>query len=736
MKSWRMVAVVLLGMQAGMIASTANAAVADDVVNVEDDVAPSAPVLTAEQRIEALIASFNSSLATISSASSVNGRLAGYRGSLTLLDQIRLDRPSFDFKPGLNTFLSNYVDELNLAGKKLSGVERTRNRGETRGVLLRLASPKARVDKLLDIARIEADSSDISELLPTLQSALVDMTLLTSADRDKALLAAVGIVARPGRDVPGDAFYWLANIKDTAQRADALRIIAEAAASRDAKLVELMGSTQIGADRDARLLDISDFMTRKGNWEAATWTAVQASMKNAPERDAALSVVIDDVISSGRGEVHAVHAISDPALRNRKLLDIVSYLLKEQRLADARTMIGYMQPRTESVFAWLRVGQWLQQQEVNRQALDALDKSEAILAALNLPKGELRDRLLGELAELAVNLGQRDRGTKLIAQISNLEFAGAARVAAVKQSITDSMIDRSVEETARLPKGLAREQATVAVIEALARARRWDAIGPLLSGLTQPLLKLDARIFMIKALKRPEDVKPDDPVQPDLAILTKDIEALAATIIKGTSNRSDAFALRAIARAVNGRFSQARVDLQESTSSDRYEDAMSYVASRQTFAEGMDAGMATAELAWKPSQRQKAVSAVALATAERGEIEKATALVRAFTDDRARVETFHKMAKVAARRLDQFGLIDAAAAVAPGVPNPGRLKDMQLLSASDGKQLFAMPNPNLGRILPNVPSLRTHVSSAISGDVPVITPGAIHVLPMEYSDFN
>ena len=46
------------------------------------------------------------------------------------------------------------------------------------------------------------------------------------------------------------------------------------------------------------------------------------------------------------------------------------------RCTDARATIGYMEPRTESVFAWLRVGQWLAQQEVDRQALDALDKAD------------------------------------------------------------------------------------------------------------------------------------------------------------------------------------------------------------------------------------------------------------------------------------------------------------------------------------------------------------------------
>lgn len=736
MKSWRMLALVLLGTQAGGVVNAATPVVPDDYVNVDDAVPPAVPVLTDEQRIDALIVSFNASLASITSKASADARLAGYRDSLALLDQIRLDRPTFDFKPGLNTLIANYVDELNGVVRKLTGVERTRIRGEVRGVLLRLSSAKGRVEKLLDIARIESDSADPADVLPTLQSMLADLSLLDVAERDKALQAAIGIVARPGRELPSDTYFWLADIKDARRRAESVRLIAETAVSRDAKLLELMGSSQIGSDRDIRLLDISDFMTRKGNWEAATWTAVLASPTNTRERDAALAVVIDDVIAANRGEFHAVHAIADPALRDRKLLDIVGALLETQRLADARTAIGYMQPGPENVFAWLRVGTWLQQKDLNRQATDAADKADAVFAKMNLPRGEMRDRLLERQAELAANLGQRDRALKYIGQITGLEYAGRGRLALIRWLIADSSLDQALDEIAHLARGPIREQATVDIIEALARARRWDEIGARLGELSQPLARLDARVYMIKALKRPEDVKPADPVQPSMATLAAEIESLAESLIKAGTNRSDAHALRAIARAAAGRYPQARGDLQDATSSERYEDALAYVAARQTVTDGSDAGVATANLAWKVTQRQRALIAVSLALAERGEIEKATGMVRAFTDDHSRVETFHKMAKVAARRLDQFGLIDSATGTAPDAPSLSKLKNLQLLSASDGKQLFAMPNPNLGRVLPSVPALRGHMASAIANDVPAIKPGAIHVLPMEYSDFN
>lgn len=686
--------------------------------------------------IEVRIATFERSLVQIQAEKDSGARIAAYRNSLELLDQINLDRPDFTFAPGLAALVANYIDELNAERGKLTGDARDRNFGEAQAMVLRLGDTDARVTKVLDIAQIDADSGASEQALASLDRALADSRNLDTAQRDAALARAITIAARPDTEVPFRAILWLEDIADPVLRARSLRQIALASAARNAVLSELMASESLGARQDARLLDISDFFTRKGEHEAATWSAALASDQVSDERDAALALVAGDMIAADAVEIPAVHGIADPTLRNRVLLDLVAHHLQRSRLAEARRAAGFISPGTEAALAWTRLGLRLAKEKYHQQARAAADNAETALRAAAVPAGPRQDVVTSQLATLTAQLGRRDRARALLDGIADPAIAAQARLAVLKNTLTQSALDDAMAELDRFPPGPARDNSRVLCASMLADQHRWDEAMALAETIVAPLARVDALTQVLREAVSAGPAEPDRPT-PQVSELEQEIETWAARALQ-EGDHAEVMALRAIAAAATGAFAQAQNNLDAATAAVRYRDALAYVVKQQTQIEGAEPALQTAELAWRKNSRPQAQAVVATAAAKRGEIETAVAIARGLDDEPLRVETFRKIAQETARQRDDYDLFSAAGAGKTGETSRdfGKLKKLRLLGASNGTQLSAMRNPDLGRTLPPTPSLKGFKHVAVAADIPEIAPGAIHVVPLQYSDFN
>lgn len=687
--------------------------------------------------IEVRIADFERSLARIQAEKDSGTRIAAYHKSLELLDQINLDRPDFTFAPGLAILTTGYIDELNAGRRKLSGAARDRNLGEAQAMVLRLDDPDARLTKALDIAQIDADSGAPEQALASLDRVLADSRNLPTAQRDAALARAITIAARPDAELPPRAILWLEDIADPGLRARSLRQIALASAARDAVLSKLMASESLGADRDARLLDISDFLTRNGRFDAATWSAALASDQVGDERDAALALVVGDMIEAKIAIIPAVHGIAAVTVRNRVLLDLVIHYLDRDQLAEARRAAGFQTPGIEAALAWTRIGLRLAHENYRQQAEAAADRAEANLAATAPTQDARHDTVRGQLVALTAQLGRRERARALLATIADAATAAEIRVGLVESALSQNALDEALTELTHFDPGAARDRAGVLCVSALAGERRWAEAVALAQQIPSPLARLDALTGLLQRIDTGRALKPGQQVPPEVPGLAREIEHWAERAAQSGA-RSEASARRAMARAALGAFAQARTDLDEATAAERYGDALAYVVKQQTQIEGAEPALQTAALVWRKNSRPQAQAVVATAAAKRGEIETAVAIARGLDDELLRVETFRKIAQETARQRDDYDLFSAAGAgeTDETARDFGKLKKLRLLGSSNGTQLSAMRNPDLGRTLPPTPSLKGFKHVAVAADIPEIAPGAIHVMPLQYSDFN
>lgn len=685
--------------------------------------------------VEVRIADFERSLARIQAEKDSGTRIAAYRKSLELLDQINLDRPDFTFAPGLAILTTGYIDELNAERRKLSGAARDRNLGEAQAMVLRLDDTDARVTKALDIAQIDADSGAPEQVLASLDRTLADIRNLPTAQRDAALARAITIAARPDAELPPRAILWLEDIADPGLRARSLRQIALASAARDAVLSKLMASESLGADRDARLLDISDFLTRNGRFDAATWSAALASDQVGDERDAALALVVGDMIEAEIAIIPAVHGIAAVTLRNRVLLDLVIYYLDRDQLAEARRSAGFQTPGVEAALAWTHIGLRLADENYRQQAEVAADRAEANLAATAPTQDPRQDRVRGQLAALTAQLGRRERARALLATIADAATAAEIRVGLVESALNQYALDEALTELTHFDPGAARDRAGVLCVSALAGERRWAEAVALAQQIPSPLARLDALAGLLQRSDTGRALMPGQQVPPEVPELAREIEHWAERAAQSGA-RSEASARRAMARAALGAFAQARADLDEASAAERYRDALAYVVKQQTQIEGAEPALQTAALAWRKNSRPPAQAVIATAAAKRGEIETAVAIARGLDDEPLRVGTFRKIAQETASQRDDYDLFSAANSPAAIPENFGRLEKPHLLAIANGPQLFAMRNPDLGRILPPVPRLKNLEHAAVAADIPEIAPGAMHVMPLQYSDFN
>lgn len=685
--------------------------------------------------VEVRIADFERSLARIQAEKDSGTRIAAYRKSLELLDQINLDRPDFTFAPGLAILTTGFIDELNAERRKLSGAARDRNLGEAQAMVLRLDDTDARVTKALDIAQIDADSGAPEQALASLDRTLADSRNLPTAQRDAALARAITIAARPGAELPPRAILWLEDIADPGLRARSLRQIALASAARDAVLSKLMASESLGADRDARLLDISDFLTRNGRFDAATWSAALASDQVSDERDAALALVVGDMIEAKIAIIPAVHGIAAVTMRNRVLLDLVIYYLDRDQLAEARRAAGFQTPGVEAALAWTHIGLRLADENYRQQAEAAADRAEANLAATAPTQDARQDRVRGQLAALTAQLGRRERARALLATIADAATAAEIRVGLVESALNQYALDEALTELTHFDPGAARDRAGVLCVSALARERRWAEAVALAQQIPSPLARLDALAGLLRRIDTGRALKPGQQVPPEVPELAREIEHWAERAAQSGA-RSEASARRAMARAALGAFAQARADLDEASAAERYRDALAYVVKQQAQIEGAEPALQTAALVWRKNSRPRAQAVVATAAAKRGEIETAVAIARGLDDAPLRRETFRKIAEETAQQRDDYDLFSAASSPAAIPENFGRLEKRRLLAIANGRHLFAMPNPDLGRILPPVPRMNDLRHVAVAADIPEIVPGAIHVMPLQYSDFN
>lgn len=724
--------VILLTAQAGLAWAAGNAAAGPaEGAALADSPPAGAATLQEPRSIEAVIADFQRTLAQTQAARDTGARIAAYRRSLELLDTVLLDRPDFTFSPGLAPLVVGYVDALNAHRRQIDGAARARNLSESQAVVLRLDDAFTRVAKLLDIARTEAESGIPEQTLATLDGVLTETPDLTTVQRDAALAQAIAITTHLAADPPPRVTLWLEEIRDPTIRAQCLRQIAQAAAARDPALVELMNNMAPGTDRDAWLLDISDFMSRQGRFYAATWSAMLASDRVAGERDAALAVVVGDMIEARSASIPAVHGIADLTLRNRLLLDLVTYHLTQDRVAEARAAASFATPSTEAALAWTRLGLWLAKEDYLQQARAAAGRAEVSLRKAVRSTGARRDAVTGQLAILVAQLGRRQSARALLGSIADPGAAQAARVAVVENALNQGAVPEALAELDRFDPGSARDRAQARCVAALARARRWPEAVELAASISAPLAHMDALVAVLQEIE-PGQIKPGEPAPPPVAGLAREIELLVERAVQD-GDRAEAMALRAMARSTMGDFALARADLEAASAAQRYRDALVHVAKKQAQTEGAAAALSTVDLAWREGPRARAE--VAVAVAAQGEIESAVTITRGLEDERLRVETFRKIAKAAAERRDDADLLGASSPVA-APDDIGRLRKPRLLTAVADQQMFAMPNPELGRILPPMPALRDFTHAAVAADIPEIAPGGIHVIPLHYSDFN